>query len=490
MGEAKEEIDYVSVGLFTGRVLLGLARSCRAYLSASCGIALLFAAGFVRSPQQSDPASWTVDQWVAWRDAQIGTLLEPTLPHGGEMVLSRQEVIGRALGPYAVIAGCLEKDPRFFDLKTERGRRMSHFAEFVIAQHWMSITGSDGKPAYALGYPIPDRRYVEECAESFRFPELLMSQRFLSAMTSRKTLNRAVAMIEAQNAGLPPDRRWVILPFLSQFIKSVDRTTYGRLLVFVPGQPAPDGRSLDRWVNFGIATPDTATGTEPRSVSIVSVVHGSGANEGKATLMDFLRETDPATGQIELTPTPLLRDNPSNNCYDCHKTALIPIKPEQEYTLNPDGDLKPAATNETSDALNAKMRAYGPLRLACQLPTSYGPSIGPLGRERSEDFIRAASGAVLSTESVQRIRASMNCASCHDAIGPINYPLAVRSSRDVLAFKTDKGLVESYIEKGYMPPGNTLTDAERHALWLCVSKEYYNPHTRSGVFVDWLRGTG
>jgi len=39
-----------------------------------------------------------------------------------------------------------------------------------------------------------------------------------------------------------------------------------------------------------------------------------------------------------------------------------------------------------------------------------------------------------------------------------------------------------------MLPGNSLSPEERHALWLCLTKEYFDPQTRSGLFVDWLKG--
>ncbi|MFI5386487.1 MAG: hypothetical protein ACHQ50_10250 [Fimbriimonadales bacterium] len=187
---------------------------------------------------------------------------------------------------------------------------------------------------------------------------------------------------------------------------------------------------------------------------------------------------------------PFFRGRTIDNCYDCHKTAAIPLEPELEYTFDPKGSLivKTSGAGQIPELLNRRIRGYGQIDLGVQRVSSYGPSLGPAGWLRSDESLRKWAGTTLSAESVARIRSAMNCASCHDSFGKLNFPMAIRTSRDFGAFKTDRGLVQSYIEKGYMPPGNSLTEQERHALWLCLSKEYYDPANGTGVFVDWLKG--
>jgi hypothetical protein len=49
-------------------------------------------------------------------------------------------------------------------------------------------------------------------------------------------------------------------------------------------------------------------------------------------------------------------------------------------------------------------------------------------------------------------------------------------------------LIETYIEKGWMPPDNHLSANERQALWKCLAEEYFDLNQQSGLFIDWLKG--
>ncbi len=120
---------------------------------------------------------------------------------------------------------------------------------------------------------------------------------------------------------------------------------------------------------------------------------------------------------------------------------------------------------------------------------AYGPSLGPIGNDRTDEFIAAETrDQPLPARSYGEIRSNMNCAKCHAEIGKLNYLIGVRSDAETKSFESKTGLLQTYIEQGYMPPGNTLTKRERHALWECVSKEYFDPDTGNGDFVDWLKG--
>jgi hypothetical protein len=127
----------------------------------------------------------------------------------------------------------------------------------------------------------------------------------------------------------------------------------------------------------------------------------------------------------------------------------------------------------------------------------YGPALGPVERERTDDFIKACSPAFpLSQASIQNVRRAMQCENCHTedttnspSLGRINYLLAVHSKRDVTStFENRESPIATFVKRGWMPPGNRLTDAERSALATCVLKEYFDSATRSGIFVDWLSG--
>jgi hypothetical protein len=121
----------------------------------------------------------------------------------------------------------------------------------------------------------------------------------------------------------------------------------------------------------------------------------------------------------------------------------------------------------------------------------YGPSLGPVGRQRTDDFVKQCSGnAALSPDSIRKIRSAMNCSVCHneDGVGAINYLQAVYNKRDVTAFRDKESMINTFVKNGWMPPGPPLSVAERSAVAACVVKEYYDQETQSGVFMDWLKG--
>lgn len=84
----------------------------------------------------------------------------------------------------------------------------------------------------------------------------------------------------------------------------------------------------------------------------------------------------------------------------------------------------------------------------------------------------------------------MNCSSCHEQFAKINYPMATRIDRDLRIFESKQGMLQTYVEKGYMPPNNSLSATERRALYTCLTKEYLDLDTGQGAFIDWLNGNG
>jgi len=451
-------------------------------------------------PSSTPSVSWTVSQWVQWREQQIRYILQPTFQVEGEALLSRDEVITRAARAYALVEPLMTSDPLYFSNASRRGRAMANFISFIKAQHWMALRDAAETTTNALGLSIPDVDYVAYVAADTSFPDLLKTQEFLQAVGDPATYKAAVEIIERHNLNVPNERKWTVLLFKGQFIKSVDQTTYGRMLVLVPNVPAPNGDLIDKWIMYAILTPDQMPRPHVRrpvpqakSVSLVAIHRNPKTpRHTKAYLVDFMRKrADVDT--INITPTALLAPGLSKNCYECHKAAVIPIRPQIEYAFDSGGRLIPktSGVGDAPAALNRLIRSYGPPAFAHQEPKAYGPSLGPEDVERTDQFIRTAAAELpLSPESFERIKSAMKCAECHDAFAPINYPLAVRTDKDIKAFKSGQGLLQTYIEKGYMPPNNDLTDTERRVLWRCLVKEYLDLSHRSGVFTQWLRGTG
>ncbi|MHB8638006.1 MAG: hypothetical protein ACYC96_16225 [Fimbriimonadaceae bacterium] len=442
--------------------------------------------GFAR---QDDPANWSVAQWSAWRDAQIARILAPTYEANGEKLLMRTDVAARSAAALRFMTPALE-NPAFM-ADRQRAVALGDFVKFITAQHWMALRDESGNQTHALAMDVSDARYWSLVQRFTSPPSLLRSRAFLELMGHRETYKYAVNMIEAQNARLPQNERWLVLAFRGQFVASVDRTTLARLLVVAPNQPLPDGRKLDQWVSFAIARPDVQPAPVIRSVSVIAVAHDDfHPGTSQAYFTDFLREYDHATDSIALRPTFLMKPNPSQNCYDCHKSAVIPIRPKTFYRFDRNGNL--VADNGDGEVLartDRMVAAYGESNLGTMNSDAYGPSLGASSASASNAFIAAATAnRPISSASFAAVRENMNCASCHESVGKLNYLLGVRSDSDVKSFEAKHGLVQSFIEQGFMPPGNRLSPDERHALWECVSKAYFDPATGTGAFVDWLKG--
>ena len=438
---------------------------------------------------------WLPLEWRQWRDAQISRILQPTFPLKGEMLLCKDQVVQRSAAAYAGIEAALRAKPGLFAPTTELGRAMGPFIAFVKAQHWMSLRDAEDRPTHELGMEISDREYYDYAIPFAELPPLLRSPEFLRNMATPATYKDAVDQIEAANAQLPPADRWQVVPFRSQFILSVDTTTYGRMLVLAPNLPAPDGGTMDKWVQFAIATPEMDPATEIRSVSVIATHRPARAPGTVSTYgLDFMRVKDAETGKI--TPTAVVRlpfdaGHVSENCYECHKAAIIPIHPKVEYAFAPSGALieKPAKAPSRLGALNDRIKAYGPPDFGRQQAAAYGPSMGPQHRPRTDAFIAAAAaGTGIDPASYARIRKAMECSSCHNDFAPINYLQAVRTAQEVDSFESHKGMVQTMIERGLMPPDNRLSRKERKALWQCLSKEYLDLSSQTGVFMEWLKG--
>jgi len=454
--------------------------------------------GVGASMRQTDDGTgdWSAHQWAAWRDAQIARILSPSFLANGKIILSREEVISRSVDAYRFLRPHLS-DPAFLRSPT-RGKELSNFARFVTGQSTMAIYDGTGRYTHALGYGQTDKEYWLNSSSELRFPTLLSSQRFLGALESPRTYSKAIEILESQNLGLAADRKWTWLIYRSRFLKSTDTLTYGRLLVVVPNTPDGPNQVLDRWVQFDLAVPETVSGPELnsmprlRSVSMVAVRRTSGGNApGSGYLADFMRDVDPRTGELSIVPTMLESKNPSKNCYDCHKSPVLPIQPKSVFGFDSVGRLTPKEVGAISEveAVNARIANYGKVELTSMDTDAYGPSIGPISRDRPDAFIRSASGdPSLSSESVVRIRNSMSCASCHDRFAKLNYPQAVSSNIGFLVFEQKVGLVQTFVENGWMPPRSDLSPSERKALWKCLELEYLTPRAQTGVFVDWLRG--
>lgn len=457
-----------------------------------CAALAFLGAASMRSPARSDdgPDAWTVEQWAAWRNAEIRQILTPTVDEHGVSVLTRNAVIQRCVPAFMVLVPELAK--LGFE---EQHPELRNFARFVRAQAAMAHYDEQGVFDHGLGYDITDREYWRRSAADIQLPALLRNEEFLKDMSAPATYKAAMDLIDEQNRALPEDRKWIVMEYRSRFLRSAEHATYGRLLIVVPNTPSRDGGAVDRWIQFAISVPDSTPElphrAEVKSVSVVAV-HRDGPDSTRplAYMADFIRETDRKSGQIELAPSMLTVQNLSKNCYECHKSPVLPIHPKTQYRFDAAGSLVTLALSDSpvTDALNSKIAAYGNCEMAYLNTSAFGPGVGASGIPRSDEFIRRANpGKTMSADSVRRIRAGMECGRCHDAVATLNYPETIQGNTAWVSFEQKKGLAQTYVEEGWMPPKNTLTPDERIALWRALRKEYFDPQGPSGTLVDWLK---
>ena len=399
-----------------------------------------------------------------------------TQTEGGERFLSYEGLIREADRINQFIVAC----------RSQREYRDADRADAIIGNlnRFTKALRLNNYSDHRFGFAITDREFLESVRPQIAIPELLQSQEFLRKVSAPNNYAAANAMIEDHNRTLSPERRWIVLLYKSRFLPTPDRAaTFGRFFVFVR-----DG-VYDKWIQFGIRTPDQP-GQEERinNVSIVSVGPPDADNKRLVIPIDFWRTYEP-DGSITLK-TRYESINSTENCVACHKTAPLGIRPREEYMFDANGRLVPNTVNPGAIAsmLRAKIDdEYGTPTYGAWLdPGAYGPSIGPAGRPRDPAFLRACAGdAGLGDTGLQNVRRAMKCDTCHNeaSLGPLNLPQALKAPLDT---STSRQLRE-YVSQGWMPPNNTLTPAERAALYRCLLDEYYSVSTGTGLLVEWLK---
>ena len=413
--------------------------------------------------------------------------------------------------------------------------------KFVAAQDNANYTRSLDNQ---FGHKITDLDYLQAAGTALDPPCLLKSQDFLQAMADPATYPKALAMIGEHNAGKAsrecPAESTQLTPLLfrSRFISTPDDAhTFGRLLVVAPGE------DYDRWVQFGIWTPEDLNLGKPlpliRNVSIVAVArHPEQAGGARFdAIADFFRCDDEACGQpvahAASAPCPAssgislcsrrAKTDETDNCERCHKMLPNSIHPERVYAFDSNGkwvvldDLAAAAAAERINARIASVyarlplyevppgddavaswKSYGAIGLGAD-PTSFGQP------RRTSAYVKtcaARAKVILSEPSANKVGDAMNCSECHGAhksdpsIGVLNYPLATEKRRSgPIRDKSSEvhipNLVEAHILGGAMPltiVGDQITEHptdltadERKALYACLSDEYLHASSHSST---------
>ena len=487
---------------------------------------------------QLDPPPVCPDKdadWVVWRDGKIDELL--SLKPVSEPYLDLEDVMNRS-----------SRFTSFLDLCASTGHTppeavLANFSSFIRAQDNANYVKSLD---HQFGHRLNDLDYLQRIKPQVTLPCLLRSPEFLRNISDPAHYYDAFKLIDTQNhppagltqvAGCQVDgQEWKVLIYRSHFLTTPDEAeTFGRFFVLVPGK---NGQEHDRWIQFGIWLPDDGL-DHSKSIQNVSVVAVAQTKDPRAegrfdAAVDWYRvPKEDCSGELTLK---FRREIPPNhetdNCLRCHKTIPVGIHPAGLYEfvkdqLTPvampalkDKAVKPSSARPAQAAaplpadvvadLSRYIRANVNYRRppvydidasdAIAKPDNYGPAFGP--DADNGDIVRTpasvqACTAGLNPGSVQSVIANMNCAQCHNGalrrgVGMLNFPLATEKR-----IPKDKGsvpnIIYSHILGNQMPinssgQGPNLSQPEREALYNCLSKEYFDPAAKTGLFVDWLKG--
>jgi hypothetical protein len=324
---------------------------------------------------------------------------------------------------------------------------------------YVETVSLEQRPGHDLGFSVPDAAYFEETRPFVSIPEDLLSQGFLRSVSRYETLGNAKSYLRRLNADRAPSEQLLFFSYKSRHLGTPDNPeSFLRLLIIVPSDSKTG--SAERWVQFGV--PDRAAQAPVRNVSVVSAVPNEDGTFN-TYFKDFFR-TYNKDGSVGLKGRWELGEG-TENCSTCHKSGILPVFPVA-------GSVSAAEEPEVQ-AANERFLRYAPPRFGKYLNTKrLGPGLGTSSAaEREQRF-----GAGFARKAVAE---AMTCVACHnyDHLGALNWPM-------------ERKIINSFIKGGKMPPGNSLTEAERAELYDKLILEYFSTDDRlPGILKSWLLGT-
>lgn len=338
---------------------------------------------------------------------------------------------------------------------------VSPLSRFAKSRWW------DLQKGHSMGASFSDADYFDKVpyAEFLELPQELKDPDFLSWVEDERetaNLEKALAYIERLNAAKADDEKWITFLYRSQHLATPDQTgALGRFFVYVPG------KDFDRYFQFGLRS--NPADELPKAFSVVSV-QKTDPSTGKPLPIALARAKDfwrlRRSNGIELS-TRFKVKGALENCYRCHKSAVLPIAPDKSV-------FDEKRFGEKMRLVNRLMKRHASATLFGSDPESYGPGLGPLNPpSRTDNFMKAcANGRIADPARLAVIQSAMNCQKCHDGSdrGLLNFP-----SAKTLQPQSRKTLVHQYvIDHEKMPPGVKLSHEEREVLAGCLKQEFYD----------------
>jgi hypothetical protein len=338
---------------------------------------------------------------------------------------------------------------------------------------------------------MTDEQYYSEVPfpDLLELPERLGRQDFLKWMENadllsadgKKNIEEALTAIDKVNDDIPDEAmKWVAFTYESQHLPTPDGTgTLGRFFIYVPGV------DFDRYFQFGVKVRDGKR--RPYGLSVVSVQKNDASHQPlprpEARFKDFWRLDE--GGSVKVSTRLKESGEPLENCYECHKSAVLPITPKPE-------SFDQERFADRVKKVNGFMGAYGAMDVHGIDVKDYGPAMGPRDFPgRTEAFFDVCAGRKngVARSRYPVIASSMNCAKCHDGEGrgELNYP----SLRRGLPLRST--MVERYVvTHRKMPLGaKSLAENERRAIVDCLKTEYYEGFDKVPALMElWLRQDG
>lgn len=391
------------------------------------------------------PCPSTPTEWQAWK------------------VLKLEELVSRRYSSGLGTAyGFLDRCRNNLEMLPKRRACLSRLEDFL---HKSVKSRQKG---FSLGLQIKDRDYIDtqKRLRIGQLPPELTSPKVFAMIDAAKTLDDLTPVSrEIEKIG---PKGTIAFPYVSRHLESVDdAATRARLFIFIPGE------RLDIFSQYAVLS--SRPGKQAKTISVISVLKkdhdGIELEQPRVYFNDLIRVKSAAKGVVDRLEV----NQRMENCYSCHKSALLSIYPDWSNFDHVSMGGRLAKVNQIINTLDNLEPAYFD-------PTHLGPGMGvsDLYESTCADLARK-----------NRMTAeAYDCKACHNGTerGALNYP----SGLDKQLPDTTSLAKEFVVIHESMPPRyDDIPEGARLRLFQCLVDDYYgkpgSPH--KGRLTEWLAGT-